>query len=241
MSVLPTIDLPTYTLKLPVCGETVKFRPYLVKEQKLLTMAKESENKNSLVDAIFQILENCVVSAIVVRDLPITDIEFLFYNIRARSESEVVDLRYRCENPVDGSQCGNIMEHELNLLTGLDIVDNDISPIIEVGEHVGIKLKHQKFEYDVLDDGKVPTPSELFNIIAKNVECIYNKDSSFNASDVPLSEIVDWIGNLPTEKYAKIEHFFLNEPKIVKHLEIKCTKCGMLHNITVEDIFDFFI
>ena len=209
-------------------------------------MAKESDNNNSLVDAIFQVLENCVVSPLVVRDLPITDVEFLFYNLRARSESEIVELRYKCENQVvvEGTdslkECGNIMQHQLNLLTDLEITNSGISSTIELEENIGIKLKHQKFDY-ALDDNKQITPTELFELIAKNVEYIYNKESSFRAEDVPLSDIVDWIGKLSPENYEKIEYFFMNEPKIVKQLQLKCNKCGTLHNIEVEDIFDFFI
>ena len=241
MSVLPTIDLPTYTVKLPVSEQTIKFRPYMVKEQKILAMAKESGDRNTLIDALFQVIENCVIGEKFVRDLPITDIEFLFYNLRARSESETLELKYKCENLVNDIRCGNVMHHDLNLLKDLELTNMDISPIIEIGENVGIKLKHQKFEYDTLEEGVIPTPTELFEIISKNVDFIFDKNNSFKAEDLPLKDMVEWIGNVPPEQYLKIEHFFLNEPKIIKRLEIKCSKCGMDHDILVEDIFDFFI
>lgn len=242
MSVLPTIDLPTYTVKLPVSEQNIKFRPYMVKEQKILAMAKESGDRNTLIDAIFQIFENCVVGEnSSLQELSITDVESLFYNLRARSESETVDLQYKCKNLVDEISCGNTMNYKLNILTDLELSNKGISPIIEIGENIGIKLKFQKFEYNLPKKGVILSPIELFTTIAKNVDFIFDKTNSYNAKDIPLNEIVDWIGKLSLENYRKIEHFFLNEPKLSKKIEMKCSKCGMEHKITVEDAFDFFI
>jgi hypothetical protein len=241
MSLLPKIDMPTYTVKLPISELTVKYRPYNVKEQKILAMAKESGDNNSLVDAIIQIAQNCCVDNTTdVADLPLNDVEFLFYQLRARSESEILELKYRCENLVEDKKCNNIMEYELNLLTELEVTKPDVSPIIEVTDKIGLKLRHQRFEKDIIGD-KLPTPQEVLEIIAKNVEFIYDENSAYSGKDVPLQNIVDWIGELPPEKYVKIEEFFANEPKIIKKLDIKCTKCGFDHSIEVRDIFDFFI
>lgn len=237
---LPKIDLPTYSLTLPISKIQVKFRPYLVKELKILNMAKESGDKNALVDAISQIVSNCTVNDIDVSNLPITDTEYYFYNLRARSESEIVKLKYRCETEINGRICNGIMDHDLNLLTDLEIYDPNISNIIEVTDTIGIKLKHQKFEKDNITTD-IPTPDELFELIAKNVDFIYDENSQYSASDIPLQQIIQWISELPSEKYKSIENFFLNEPKVVKHLNMTCNKCGTAHEILVEDIFDFFI
>jgi hypothetical protein len=243
MSLLPKIETPTYTVKLPISEKTVKYRPYLVKEQKILSIAKESGDKNTLVDAILQTIENCVLDTTNARELPLTDVEFLFYTLRARSESEIVELNYKCENIIDhenNKRCNNIMKHDLNLLTDLDVINSNVSPLIQVNENIGLKLKHQRFEHDTIGD-KIPTPHEILSIIANNVEFIYDEQSSYNAKDIPIQNIIDWIGDLPIEQYNKIENFFDNEPKIVKKLSIKCNKCGFDHSIVVEDIFDFFI
>jgi len=240
MSFLPKIDVATYTINLPVSKQTVKFRPYLVKEQKILIMAKESGEKNTLIDAIIQVLENCVTNDIDIKNLPITDVEYLFYTIRARSESEIVDLKYRCEALIGGTSCGNVMEHGLNLITDLEIIDNEISPNIQINEDVGLKLRHQRFEIDNLQN-KIPTPEEILESIAKNVEFVYDENSSYNAKDIPIQKIIEWLGELPVEKFKQIEAFLENEPKIVKKLQITCNKCGAVHDILVEDIFDFFI
>lgn len=240
MSFLPKIDVATYTINLPVSKQTVKFRPYLVKEQKILIMAKESGEKNTLVNAIIQVLENCVINDVDIKELPITDVEYLFYSLRARSESEIVDLKYRCESIVGGKPCGNVMEHGLNLINDLEIIKNDVSPNIQINEEIGLKLRHQRFEIDNLEN-KIPTPEEILESIAKNVEFVYDDTSSYNAKDIPIQKIVEWLGDLPVEKFKEIEAFLENEPRIVKQLQITCSKCGTVHDILVEDIFDFFI
>ena len=240
MSFLPKIDLPTYNIVLPISNTKVNFRPYLVKEQKILSMAKESGDKNAVIDAILQILSNCTTNNVDVSELPITDTEYYFYNLRARSESETVKLRYKCENTVESGICGNIMEHDLNLLTDLELFIPEVPDTIEISDTIGIKLKHQKFEKDEIQ-GRIPSPEEIFQIVAKNVDFIYDENSQYNAKDIPVQHIMQWISELPAEKYKNIEKFFLNEPKIIKKLDIVCNKCGMRHNIVVEDIFDFFI
>lgn len=243
-SMLPKIQVTTYTVTLPISEKTVKYRPYTVKEQKILAMAKESEDNNTLIDAILQVMQNCILDSTDARELPLTDVEYLFYMLRARSESESIDLKYKCENIIEKEDatkvCNHIMDYRLNLLTELEIQKNEISDIIEVTDKVGIKLRHQRFERDTIGD-TIPTPTEMLEIIAKNVEYIYDETSSYSPKDVPMQNIIEWIGELPPEKYKKIEEFFDNEPKIIKKLDIKCTKCGFDHSIIVEDIFDFFI
>jgi hypothetical protein len=244
MSVLPKIDMPTFTVKLPISELTIKYRPYNVKEQKILAMAKESNDNNSLVDSILQVVKNCCLDATDISQLPLADVEFLFYQLRARSESEIVDLRYKCENTIDddGKKCNNIMEYGLNLLTELDVTKNEnLTPIIEITDKVGLKLYYERFEKSAIEVGSIPTPQQILEIIAKNIEFIYDENSAYSAKDIPLQSIVDWVGELPPEKYIKIEEFFANKPKLIKKLDIKCSKCGFDHKIEVRDIFDFFI
>ena len=119
---LPKIDVQTYELILPVSKKKVIFRPFLVKEEKILLMAQESSDKNTIVNTIKQILNNCTINEIDVNALPLVDIEFYFLNLRARSVGEVSELRYRCENSIvdnatkEEKMCNNTMRFDLNLL-----------------------------------------------------------------------------------------------------------------------------
>lgn len=239
---LPKIDSPVYSVKLPISGLTTRYRPYTVKEQKLLAMAKEANDKNSIIDAILQICQNCVLDKIDVPELPLNDVEYLFYMLRARSESEIVELRYKCENIIneEGDSCNNIMDCEFNLLNDLEVIKSDVSDIIKVTDSVGLKLKYEKLEHDTVGN-RLITPEETLEIIAKNVDYIYDENSAYSSKDVPMKEIIEWVGNLPPEKYTDIEEFFNNQPAIIKKLNITCKKCGFEHTIVVKDIFSFFI
>ena len=108
---LPKLDTPTYELELPVSKKQIKFRPFLVKEQRNLLMALESNDSSSTQNAIRDILNNCTITEdIDIDKLPIVDIEYYFLNLRAKSIGEIVESRYRCNNVVEGNECGNIME-----------------------------------------------------------------------------------------------------------------------------------
>jgi hypothetical protein len=237
---LPKIDLPTYSIELPISKQQIKFRPYTVKEQKLLMMAVESSSEETLVDTILQVVSNCVVTDINAKELPLTDVEFIFYQLRARSESEIVQLKYKCEKKIDGTSCGNVLRHELNLITDLEISEG-LDPTIQITDSIGIQLKHQRFEVDTLKNVKLPTPEQVFEVVANNVDFIFDKESTYPVSDLPVKHVVEFLSQLSTTQYEKIEKFFLNEPKIYKSLQITCNKCGTVHDIKVEDIFDFFI
>jgi len=237
---LPKIDTPIFNTELPVTKQAVRYRPYTVKEQKLLLMATESEDKNSLIDTILQIVNNCTLSKIDVSKLPIVDIEFLFYQLRARSQSEIVELKYRCENSSDGIVCNNIMKHNLNLLTDLEISEG-VSDTIQLTDTIGIKLKHQRFEKNNINNSSLLNPIQLFELIAKHVDFIFDKESIYSSNDIPLDKIVEFLETLSTEQYKKIEEFFIKEPVIKKKIDLTCSKCKFEHKIEVENIFDFFI
>ena len=114
---LPKIDVPTYELTLPLSNKKVKYRPFLVKEQKNLLMAMEAKEAETINNVVKDILENCTLTeGIEIDKLPIIDVEYYFINLRAKSVGEVVNSRYRCNNEVDGKVCNNIMEVDVNLM-----------------------------------------------------------------------------------------------------------------------------
>jgi hypothetical protein len=118
---LPKIDVPTYELKLPLLKKSYRFRPFLVKEEKILLMAMESDDDKAMVDAIKQIINNCCIEDIDVEEMPMSDLEFFFLNLRARSVGEIVDLQYKCNNKFlneknEEQTCGNVVKFDVNIL-----------------------------------------------------------------------------------------------------------------------------
>ena len=114
---LPKLDVPTYEIELPISKKTIKYRPFLVKEQKNLLMALESNESSTIQQNVRDILNNCTLTeGINIDKLPIIDVEYYFVNLRAKSVGEVVESKYKCNNEVEGKVCGNLMEKEINLL-----------------------------------------------------------------------------------------------------------------------------
>lgn len=238
---LPKIDTPIYDLELPLSKKKIRFRPFLVKEQKNLLMAMESEDRESIEQNVKQVLNNCTVTeGIDIEKLPVIDIEYYFLQLRARSVGEVVENKYRCDNQVDGSPCGNLMETSLNLL---DIKIEDVkenNDVIQLTDTISIKLKYP--EFSVINKlSKLTNVSDIaFEMIADSVEYIYDGEQFYYAKETTTEELVKFIENLNQQQFAKIEDFFANLPKLEKKIEMKCSRCGFEHKLDVEGLESFF-
>ena len=238
---LPKIDTPIYELDLPLSKKHVRFRPFLVKEQKNLLMAMESGDSKSIEQNVKQVLNNCTVTEnIDIEKLPVLDVEYYFLNLRARSVGEVVENKYRCDNQVDGSACGNIMETSLNLLDIKieGVKEND--DVIQLTDTISIKLKYP--EFSVINKlSKLTDVSDIaFEMIADSVEYIFDGEQFYYAKETTTQELVEFIEGLNQQQFAKIEDFFANLPKLEKKIEMKCSRCGFEHKLDVEGLESFF-
>jgi hypothetical protein len=238
---LPKIDTPIYDLELPLSKKKIRFRPFLVKEQKNLLMAMESGDRESIEQNVKQVLNNCTVTeGIDIEKLPVIDIEYYFLQLRARSVGEVVENKYRCDNVVDEKVCGNIMETSLNLL---DIQVNGIvegKDVIELTNTISIKLKYPEFSVLKKLSNLTNVSDIAFEMIADSVEYIYDGEQFYYAKEVESKEIVQFIESLNQQQFSKIEDFFANLPKIEKTIEMKCSRCGFEHKLDVEGLESFF-
>ena len=139
---LPKIDTPVYDLELPLSKKQIRFRPFLVKEQKNLMMAMEADDKETIERNIKQVLNNCTLTeGIIIDKLPVIDVEFYFIQLRARSVGEIVENRYICTNEVDGTQCSHKMDAKFNLLEISVDIDPEAKDIIKITESISIKLE----------------------------------------------------------------------------------------------------
>jgi len=238
---LPKIDVPTYELDLPVSKKKIKFRPFLVKEQRNLLMAMESSDSGSVHNAISDILNNCTLTENVdIGKLPIVDIEYYFINLRAKSVGEMIDSKYRCNNEVDGKECGNTMESKVDLTNIKVQMDDSISPDIKLTDKLSIKMKYPEFSI-VKDSINIEDETEItFNMLARSIEHIYDGDQFYYAHETPIEEMVEFVENLNQAQFEKIEKFFNNLPKLKEKVEMTCSKCGFHHEINVEGLESFF-
>jgi len=238
---LPKIDVPTYELVLPLTKKKIKFRPFLVKEQKNLLMAMESDDSETVHNSIKDILNNCTLTEDVVIDrLPILDVEYYFINLRAKSVSEVVEAKYRCNNDVGEKICGNVMEVNLNL-TDINLSGEVSEEDIQLTDKIFVKMKYPEF-YVVKDSINLNNVDMVtFNMIAESIQYIYDGEQYYYAHEAQPGEFLHFIENLNQAQFEKLEEFFNALPKLKKDIEIKCSKCGFNHGIEVEGLESFFV
>jgi len=242
---LPKIDIPTYDITLPVSKKKLRYRPFLVKEQRNLLMAMESSDSGSVHSAIRDILYNCTLTeGVDIEKLPIIDVEYYFINLRSKSVGEIVDSKYRCNNMVtkDGEEkeCNNMMDSELNLTEVTVEMPENVTDEIQLTDTLIIKMKYPEFGI-VKDSANMTNETDItFNMLAQSVEYIYDGEQFYYGHETPIEEMVEFIEMLSQEQFSKIETFFNNMPKLSSKVEMTCSKCGFHHVIPVEGLESFF-
>lgn len=235
---LPKLDVPIYDIELPILKQKVKFRSFLVKEQKILMMAQNSDDTEFVGDNVKQIIKNCCVTEIDVDKLSQIDIEYFFINLRARSIGEIVNARYRCNNKVDENLCNNLMEVPINLLdVKVDFKEN--SDIIQLTDSVGIKMGYPDVKALSKIDDEKDLLSVTLDVIYSCCEYIFDEDNLYHKSEVPKHEFMEFFEQLSVEQFKKIENYFSNLPVLKEDLNIKCSKCGFDHTITITGLENF--
>jgi len=241
---LPKIDTPVFETKLVSTGKKIKFRPFLVKEQKLFMMAMESEDSKEQIEVVKQVLNNCILSKDVdVDDLPTFDLENLFLQLRARSVGEIITLKYTCNNIIENDKkCNGLVKFDLNLLELEPSKDAKHSNKIEITNKLGIVMKYPSF--DSINTEHISEENEIektIELIAKCVDYIYDDEQIYYAKDSTKEELIEFIENLQQDDLEKIQDFFLTMPKIKKELNFKCPKCNYEEKLNIEGIQNFFV
>jgi hypothetical protein len=238
---LPKLEVPTYELELPLSGKKIKYRPFLVKEQKALMMAMESGDAETIQHNVREILNVCTMTpGIDMDELPIIDIEYYFINLRAKSVGEIVESKYRCNNDLDGKECGNIMETKIDLTTIKPEWEEKIDPEIQLTDKIVVKLRYPKFGI-VRDSVNMDNITDVtFNMIASSIEYIYDGEQFYYAKETSKEELLEFIEQLNQTQFEKIEKFFSNLPKMKKDVGMTCSKCGFIHQMEVEGLENFF-
>ncbi len=240
---LPKIDVPVYETKLISSDKKVKFRPFLVKEQKLLLMAFESNDTKETINIVKQILNNCLLSKVDIDELPSFDIENLFLQLRARSVGETISLKYNCNNIVENDKkCNGVVQFDLNLLELEPTKDTKHSNKIEITSKLGLVMKYPSFNsinIDIINEEN--EIEKTIESITKCIDYIYDNEQIYYAKDTTKEELIEFIENLQQDDLEKIQNFFLTMPKIKKELNFKCPKCSYEEKLNVEGIQNFFV
>lgn len=243
---LPKIDVPLYEITLPLAKKKIKFRPFLVKEEKILLMAMESDDENSILLAIKQILNNCMIDELNIDNLAILDFEFLFMNLRARSVGEMIDLQYKCNNMISGEgedakKCNNLVKLSFNALEVLPDV-SEVKNKIQLTPNLGVVLKYPTFKgIENISTEKASAAELVSKTIINSIDYIYDNESVYYAKDVPEEELLEFVDSLTREQFQSVQDFFENLPRLKKEVNFKCSKCKYEELIMLEGIQSFFV
>jgi len=239
---LPKIDTPVYEIDLPLSKKHIRFRPFLVKEQRNLMMAMEADDKETIERNVRQVLHNCTLTENIDIDrLPILDVEYYFLQLRARSVGEVVENKYRCENTVEEKECGGLMDVNFNLLDIQIETDPSIDDTIQINDQISVKLKYPEFSI-VQRAAKFESVTDMaFDMIVESIEYIFDGEQYYYASESDPAELIEFIESLNQSQFEKLEEFFNKLPKLNKKIEVDCKKCGFHHVINVEGLDSFFV
>jgi len=233
---LPKVAIPKFSVTLPSTGEKVSFRPFLVKEEKVLLMAAQAEEESSMIDAVKDVVVACVDEEINASKLPYYDIEYLFLNIRAKSVGEVIKMEYRHNEGMNynGEPCEAVTEVEINLeQVKVEKREGHTSKIM-LDDKMGIEMV-----YPTIDAiNSVSQGEDEVHMLASCIKCVFDDDNVYDPDN--LEDSIQFIESLNSKQFEKITEFFNTMPKLRHTFTYKCKGCGQEDSVELEGLSDFF-
>lgn len=234
---LPLLNTPEFETIIPSSKQRIKFRPFLVKEEKILFMALQGGDTKEMTNAVQNIIGACVLSEdFDVSTLAMYDIEYLFLRLRGKSVGESIDLKLR--HTAADSECNHATEVSIDI-DGINVqFPEDYNDKIQLTDTVGVKMKHPGIKHSAMFESEEMDFNAVLKLISDCVECIYDDDNVYDT--FTQEEIVQFIEGLSQQQFAKIQKFFTDMPKLTHTITWKCPKCGEEDSITVEGLNSFF-
>lgn len=236
---LPKIEHPIHEVFLKSLNKSVKYRPFLVKEEKLLLMAKESDDLAEITKCIKQIISNCCLENIDVDNLPTFDVEMFFLHLRINSVGETAQMVYTCNNVVGEKECEHKTEFDLELKNIRYETTDGHSNTVKLTDTVGVAFKYPSLTIpaaaleDKFQDGG-------YEIIAEYLDYIFDQEQIYKKDSIPKEELMEFFDQLSLNQVQSIKQFFLTSPRVILDQKLTCGKCGFVHNVNVEGILNFF-
>jgi len=235
---LPIIETATYELTLPSTDVTVKFRPFLVKEEKILLQALESQEQKQIVQALKDIVHTCTFGQLNVDELPTFDLEYVFLKIRAKSVGEVAKIKVLC--PDDKKTYANV-DVDLNSVDVQVDDEHTNNIVIDENKKLGIIMKYPTLNsIDPTIDLKKENTKQLFDIIGKTIYQIYEGEKVYKASDYTREELDKFVESLDNKTFSKIQKFYETMPKLLHIIEVENPETKVKSKVTLSGLTDFF-
>ena len=234
---LPTIVTPSYELNLPSSGKKIKYRPFLVKEEKILILAIESGSIKDISRAIKDVLKNCILTkGVKIDELPTFDIEYLFLNIRSRSIGESIDLVITCPDDNETKVNKQIYIDEIEVKT-----NEDHNPDIKLDDTYTMRLKYPSLDQFIdenfnFDEGK----DNSFDIISSCIDMVYSDEEAWEAKDCTKKELLEFVERLNSSQFKEVEKFFDTMPKISHDIEVENPNTKVKSTVKLEGLASFF-
>jgi len=243
---LPRITTPKYQLTLPSTGNVLNYRPFLVKEEKILLLALETEKEETIMNAVADIIDSCVSEKVNAKTLPMFDLEYIFLQLRAKSKGEEIDLEIECQ------ECKNPISFNVNLMNVGVKTEKEHTNKIELTDNIGIIMKYPSIESKIgmEENGSDSDVEMIFTSLVSCLETIWDKDSTYPAKDHTKEELHEFFESLPDTEFQKIKEFFNTMPKLSHEVELKCNfktgkgkdkkVCGWKDKKVLEGLQSFF-
>ena len=236
---LPKIATPTYELVLPSPGKTIKYRPFLVKEEKILILALESEDPKQITNAIKTTLKSCISTrGIKVEELPTFDIEYIFLNIRGKSVGESIDVIVTCPDDNETQ-----VEHKI-YIDEIQVEKNEKhNRDIKLDHSLTLRMKYPSLSEFVKNNFSMSDDNTLqasMDIIASCIDVVYSEDESWAAADCTKKELDQWLETLNTNQFKEIESFFETMPKLTHKVKVTNPNTKVESEVTMEGLQSFF-
>ena len=238
---LPTIETPTYELKLPSSNKRVKYRPFLVKEEKILIIALESKSENEITNAVTDVLKKCILTkGVDVDNLPTFDIEYLFLNIRAKSIGEDIKLTVTCPDDNETKVPVTIYVDEIKVQK-----QKGHKPDIVLDDKMTLRMKYPSLNQFVknnfnTDDEADTVVDKTFRVVADCIDTIYTEEDAWDAKDYTPQERLDFVQQLSSKQYKEVEKFFSTMPKLSHKIEVVNPNTKEKGSVILEGLADFF-
>lgn len=232
---LPILNTPSFELTLPITKKTVKYRPFLVKEEKVLLMALESQDQKQIMRAMHDIIESCTFGEIKSKDLPIAELEYIFLKLRTKAVGEVSHIGLKC------TSCNESNEIDVNLEDITIDTTNAVDTKIMLTDQIGVIMKYPNSN-DVMKsvDSKKTETENTYAVVTACLDKIFDTENVYEVSTQSKEEVQAFIESLNKQQFDKIKNFFQNLPRLKHDVDFNCKKCNHSNHIEVEGLENFF-
>ena len=236
---LPKISTPTYELNLPSTGKKVQYRPFLVREEKLLVLALESENAKDITTAMKTVIKNCIQTrGIKVETLPTFDIEYLFLNIRGKSVGEEIEVNVICPDDEQTTVSVTLNVDDIQVQKS-----SEHSNTIKLDDKLMMEMKYPSLDQFIknnFDFSENSPMDQSFELISSCIDKIYNEEEVWSVADVTKKEITDFLEQMNSKQFKQIEKFFETMPKLSHEIKVKNPATGVESTVVLEGLASFF-